>query len=622
MSQKYLAVSLLPFSALISANEIVSSSQTTAPADTMVVTASRFEEPISTVLAPVSILTRADLESMQAKSLVDALKTLPSIEIGQSGGRGQTASIFLRGTESNHVLVLVDGVRLPRTMMGSVDFNMLPLNSIERIEVIRGSGATIYGSDAIGGVINVITRNGIEQNRLSMGAGSQGSGHGSFGVTRQLSETLALQIGGGFEKTNGYNVLPQESASDAKHGFASKNVQARINYRPTAALEANISSRWYDNTVEYNDWGFIDQNHHFIPGDKKQGDVRAFSLGADLGYKQGAWLHQFQIELGEQQNYDFKFGTPKTESNLTSEIRQLYMSALSRYQVSNTISLTGGFDSHWEEYLKGNFISLDDIEDNPRKNIGVFALANWQWLEQGLLEASIRHDHNVQFGGNTTGQLAFGWQLSSNYRLFTSYGTAFKAPGFDVLYGFGGNTRLKPETAKNAEIGIEGETFNVSWSANLYHNQIDNMIVYSGYWPAGQNENIEQAEIRGIELLADFEVMGFYHQVILDLRDPQDKTKDEMLARRAKQVAKWRTSYTLGDLQLGTQYLYQSERLDYSGGEMLGSYSVWDLTAQYAVNPNTSMGMKLANAFDKSYETAGGYPAAARTIYFNLNLTY
>ncbi|KXF82548.1 outer membrane vitamin B12 receptor BtuB [Enterovibrio coralii] len=580
--------------------------------DAMVVTASRFEQPVSTVLAPVSVLTRTDLEELQANSLVDALKTLPGIEIGQSGGRGQNASIFLRGTESRHVLVLVDGVRLPRTMLGTIDFNMLPLNTVERIEVIRGSGATVYGSDAIGGVINIITRNNAEATRFSMGGGSFGTASADLGVTRKLTDSLSMQLMGGMESVDGYNVRPSDENVGDKHGFESKNVSLRLSYVPSENWNSNVIGRWYQNEVEYDSYG-----------SKQKLWVESSAISADSGYTSGKWNTLARLEVGQQKNYDFADGLTPSADNLNSEIRQIYSSLTSRYQARDNLAVTTGVDLTLEKYLDGNFISIDSIEDNPRQNIGVFGLVNWNITDSILLEASSRYDDNDQFGDNTTSMVAAGWTINEDYRLFASYGTAFKAPGFDKLYGWGGNAKLKPEESENIEVGLEGTTYNVGWSLNGYINTIDNLII-SRKDSSGEyvNENVEEARIKGIELTADFDLGPVYNQVSLELRDPKDLSKNEQLARRAKEVAKWRTSVWLGDVLLGTQFMYQGERPNFSGGGMLDAYSVWDLTAQYDISNNITLGGKVANLFDEEYETAGDYPAAERAFYVNLNFAY
>ena len=610
MSRKYFALSALPL-AIAAHAHASNSSIPPISEDTLVITASKFEQLLSSVLAPMSVITRDDLAQMQTETLTDALKTLPGIEIGQSGGRGQSASIFLRGTESNHVLVMIDGVRLPRTMMGTVDFNMLPLNMIEQIEVIRGSGATIYGSDAIGGVINIITRNDQEQTRFGLRFGSFDHGEASLGLTRKLNDDWSIQIATGFEHGEGYNVHPEYAAPDTTHGYDGKNLTVRLGFDDSARNRINLVGTWYQNQLAYDSFG-----------EKKMSFVESAQVAGDWTYTHGEKQSQLKLSLGRQENYDHLATDPKNAAALTSEIQQMYASFNSRIQLSEPFSIVGGLDWTSERYLAGSFIDVSRIADNPRDNLGIYGLSHWAFAPSWQLEASVRHDQNDQFGGNQTGLLALGWDLTGSHRLFASIGNAFKAPGFDALYGTGGNLALQPEKSTNVEIGLEGQNFDIGWSVNAYFNQIDDLIVYTGTWPDGRNENIDKAEIRGLELMADFDLGPTYHQVSLELKDPMDVGKNEVLARRAKQSAKWQTSYVVGDLTLTGQYQYQSERLDYSGGEMLPSYSLFDAGAQYQMSSHTSVGLKLNNVLDQSYETAGGYPAPERNVMLNIDFVY
>nr|WP_086939293.1 TonB-dependent receptor [Thaumasiovibrio occultus] len=610
MSKKIAVAGMLPFA--VFAQQTPSSSVD----ETLVVTASRFEQPISTVLAPISVVDREEIELMQAKSLVDVLKRLPGIEIGQNGGRGQLASIFLRGTESDHVLVLVDGVRVPRAMLGSIDFNMLPVNTIERVELIRGSGATVYGSDAIGGVINIITTSDSDSGYLSIGAGNREYQQLNAGVTSRINDAVLIQANAGYESTEGYNVKPSATNEGDKHGFDGKNASIRLGFSPSAQWQGNLSGRWYQNEVGYDKWGtkaflFVENN----------------SIGADSTYKGDRTSVTLRLNLSQQENYDYAPGEVKSDANLTSDIRQLTGGFSARYLASSNLTLTGGLDLRAEEYRAGSFIQSSIIEDNPRRNIAAYGIGAWQVAPSFLIEASLRRDENEQFGGNTTGLVSAGWDFVSGYRVTASAGTAFKAPGFDTLYGYGGNPDLKPEESKNFEIGFEGNTAGVHWTVSRYLNQIDNLITCaaaptpSNPWNCN-NENIEEASIDGVEFTADVNVGNLNNYFVVEFKDPQDKTRDEVLARRAKRVFKWQTAYWLGDFQFGSSYLYQSERLNFSGGDMLGSYSVWDFTAQYDFSADFSLRARLANAFDKEYETAGGYPAQGRSYYLNLDYRF
>ncbi|MGL5249856.1 MAG: TonB-dependent receptor domain-containing protein, partial [Enterovibrio sp.] len=539
-------------------------------------------------------------------------KTVPSLEISQSGSRGQLASIFMRGTNSNHVLVLVDGVRLPRSMLGTVDFNMLPLNAVERIEVIRGSGATIYGSDAVGGVINIITRSDEPSAFVAAGAGSMASSQASAGITTALSDFVTMQLQGGYDKTDGYNVQPHVAPLDDLHGFKGKNMSLRFALTPRENWRANLSGNWYQNQIGYANFD----------GQKKNGWVQNRNLSADVSWQQGRWNTLARVDKSWQENYDYFATQPRDESALTSKISQLFASMASRYDYSETLSVTAGSDFLQEEYLRGSLLDSAAIDDNPRKNLGTFVLAHWQFVPQAQLETSVRYDRNQQYGGNFSQQVAMGWELLDAYQVRASYGNAFKAPSFDKLYGFGGNSRLDPEESQQVELGVDGATAGVSWRVNGYFNKIDNLIMSVNSASGWVNKNIDKAQITGLELEADFSLGGLANQMSLELRDPKDLNTNEQLARRAKTVAKWQSSYQIGDVTLGAQYAYQGKRPDYAGGPILLSHSVWDVSASYAASAHVTLQGKVSNLFDKRYETAGTYPAEARAVYANVQLTF
>lgn len=606
MSYNYLAAAALPLAALAHAENTVHLGEMT------VTTASLFTQPISSVLAPMTLVTREQIRALAAVTLTDVLKTIPSLEIAQSGGRGQLASIFMRGTNSSHVLVLVDGVRLPRAMLGTIDFNMLPLNTVERIEVIRGSGATVYGSDAIGGVINIITRSDTPSAFLNAGAGSMASSQASAGLTTALGDFVTMQLQGGYDKTDGYNVQPDTAPLDDLHGFKGKNMSLRFALAPNDNLRANLAGSWYQNEIGYADFG----------GDKKMGWVQNYNISGDVSLLQGRWNTMARVNKSWQENYDYLATKVRDDGSLTAEISTLFASVASRYTYSDTLSVTAGSDFLQEEYRRGSVLDSALIEDNPRENIGVFALAHWQFLPQAQLETSARYDNNQQYGGNWSEQIALGWQFLDDYQVRASYGNAFKAPSFDKLYGFGGNLRLDPEKSQQLELGVDGNTAGVSWRVNGYFNKIDNLITSVKGPASWVNQNIDKAQIKGLEFEADFALGGLANQMSFELRDPKDLSKNEQLARRAKTVAKWQSSYQIGDVTLGTQYAYQGKRPDYAGGPTLLSHSVWDLSATYAASPNVTVQGKVSNLFDKRYETAGSYPAEERTVHANVQLTF
>ncbi|OOE89101.1 TonB-dependent receptor domain-containing protein [Salinivibrio sp. AR640] len=594
------AASLLPASAWAEQNT-----------ETVVVTASRFAQSDASVLQSAAILTRQDIARLQARSLVDVLRSVPSIEIAQNGGRGQIASIFMRGTESDHSLVLIDGVRMASSITGSVDFNQIPVNSIERIEVIRGARATLYGSSAIGGVINIITKTDKERANVSVTMGSLDHHAINGAWATKLGDKGHFSGIAGYESNDGYNVHPKASNRGDQHGFTGRNTQLGYNYQWNAAWSADITGRWYQNEYDYDNFGSL-----------KHGWLESQALASTLNYRSDAWSATLSAEISQQENYDYSLGSDR-KNNKTSDVEQVTTSLGLQYQATNDWLLGGGVDYRQDTFNEGSLITNpNDIAINPRDNLGTYLLTQFSPVEALSIEASARSDDNEQYGQHTTWQTSAGFAIEEGYQLVASYGTAFKAPGLTELYGWGGNATLKPEESSNTEFALRGVTADVDWSLTGYINRIDNLIQYAGSYPNGQNQNVGEAKIEGVEFIANFDVHSLNNRISLEYKDPKNEKTGEQLARRAKRIAKWDASYQWERLQLGTQWQYQSERLDYPDGKMLGSYSLWTVTASYQATDNLTVKGKVDNVFDKEYETAGGYPAAERGYFMTLDYQY
>ncbi|KKA44951.1 TonB-dependent receptor domain-containing protein [Salinivibrio sp. KP-1] len=577
--------------------------------ETVVVTASRFAQSDASVLQSATILTRQDIARLQARSLVDVLRTVPSIEIAQSGGRGQIASIFMRGTESDHSLVLIDGMRMASSIKGSVDFNQIPVNSIERIEIIRGARATLYGSSAIGGVINIITKTNKERANVSATVGSLDHHAVSGAWATTLGDNGHFSGIAGYESNDGYNVHPTASNRGDQHGFTGRNAQLGYSHRWNTFWSADVTGRWYQNEYDYDNFGSL-----------KHGWLESQALASTLNYRSDAWRATLSAEISQQENFDYRPGSDR-KNNKTSDVEQVSTSLGLQYQATEDWLLGGGVDYRQDTFNEGSLITNpDDIAINPRDNLGTYLLTQFSPVEALSIEASARSDDNEQYGQHATWQTSAGLAIAEGYQLVASYGTAFKAPSLTELYGWGGNATLKPEESSNTELSLRGATADVDWSLTGYINNIDNMIDWDA--EAKKNRNIGEVTIKGIELIANFDVASLHNQLSLAYKDPKKDNTGEQLARRAKRVAKWDASYQWERLQLGTQWQYQGDRLDYSGGEMLGSYSLWSVTASYQATDNLTVKGKVDNVFDKEYETAGGYPAAERAYFMTLDYQY
>ncbi|WP_421272107.1 TonB-dependent receptor domain-containing protein [Aeromonas taiwanensis] len=600
MSKTLLAAALLPTAAF--------AQQMTIPVNpTMVVTANRVEQPASTVLAPVMVIERAEIEARQVQSLPDLLKTLPGVQITTLGGRGHVSSLFIRGTNSNHSLVLMNGRPVAAMVAGTPDLSQIPLDNIERIEYIRGPRAAVYGANAIGGVINLISKtsakNGSETH-LKGGVGSHGYGQGQVRTVQALGEQTDMNLLVGYERTDGFDVVAGAQQPD-RDGFDSLNGQFGLNHAFNDAWSADFNAQGYDNQTEMDD--------PYMSSDQSR--VQAFQYDGGLKYQSGALSSRLEASYGENKLKSW------WESNGESSAEPIH-TGLTRFSWINNwngvegLSLTGGAD--WQqEQMKSDSRSYGQSFNAPdRDNTGLFAVASYRW--QALLgELSGRTDDNDQYGRNNTWSAAAGLDINENHNIRLSYGTAFKAPTFlDLYYPGYENPDLKPEESKNLELDFSGRYTAWDWSVNLYHNEIENLISCQSAFSTCKPGNTD-AEIRGVEVALGLETGPLHHDLSFDYTKTEDKNEgDQQLLRRAKQKASWLTQAQLGPVDLSTELLYVGKRDDKNFSSfpaervVLGSYTLVNLGASYEVLPQLTLGGRIDNLFDRDYVPAYGYAAA------------
>lgn len=607
MSKTLLAAALLPTAAF---------AQTTIPVNpTLVITANRVEQPISSVLAPVVVIDRAEIESRQVQSLPALLKTLPGVQITTLGGRGHMSSLFIRGTNSNHSLVLMNGRPIAAMVAGTPDLSQIPLGNIERIEYIRGPRAAVYGSDAIGGVINLITKtsakNGSETH-LKGGAGSNGYGQGELRTVQSLGQKTDMNMLIGYERTDGFDIKAQDGSTPIqpdRDGFAGLNGQIGLNHRFNDAWSADINAQGYNNLTD------IDGGEDWLaPGvpSSDQSRVQAFQYDGGLKFQSKDLISRFEASYGENKLKNW------LESN-GEETGQPIHTGLTRLSWINSwsgiegVSLTGGADWQREEMKSDSRGSNKAFNAPDRDNTGLFAVGSYRW--QALLwELSGRTDDNQQYGRHNTWSAASGLDIDENHNVRLSYGTGFKAPTFlDLYYPGYENPDLKPEESKNLELDFSGRYTAWDWSVNLYRNQIQNLISCQSAFSSCKPDNTD-AEIRGVEVALGLETGPLHHDLSFDYTKTEDKNDgDQPLLRRAKQKASWLTQAQLGPVDLSTELLYVGQRDDKNFSSfpaarvVLSSYTLVNLGASYGVTPALTLGGRIDNLFDRDYVPAYGY---------------
>lgn len=574
--------------------------------DTVVVTANRFPQQERATLSSMDVISRRDIEQSQAKSLPDVLQRLTGVQISQNGGRGQLANLYVRGTGPSQVLVLMDGVRLARSAKSSVDFNQIPLSYVDHIEYVRGAKASLYGSEAIGGVINIITvaRSRQQATKINVGLGSLDYKQigGSTGIA--TSENGQLNMAVSHEADDGYNVHPVPGINDGdKHGFKSNNGLVGYTHDVTEQLSLFANGRLFKNTYQY-DSSF--GSHKYMEAEKED---QSWTLGGAFNGLQYRSLLQFNYQQQKQSDYQQKLG--KASSGATRDrVTQSVAKWSNSFEVHQGLTVAGGVD--WRQ---SGYKNLQINREYTRDNTAVYALVTSD-IERLRLQASGRIDDNEAFGQDETYNIAAGYRFIPELALRASYGTGIKAPNLYQLYDpTYGNTALTPEESKSYELGVYGRVYDLDWSVTGYDNKITNLLSYDPSTYVYKNID-GQSHIKGVEVEANFSTGIVDHQISVDIKSPKDKDGNQ-LVRRSRQMYKWNTTTHFDDIDWVVSYMWFSRRPTSTAHVDLASYALVNTSINYYVTNKVTLSGRIANLLDKEYATAAGYPAAERAYYMS-----
>ncbi|MEZ9949076.1 TonB-dependent receptor [Vibrio breoganii] len=563
--------------------------------ETIVVTANRFEQTQTSALASVSVVERDQIEQLQADSAYDVLKTFPGVQVVSQGTKASTSSIFIRGANSNQTLVLLDGVRLNTAAGGTTNtLGLIPAFAIERIELVRGPRAAVYGADAIGGVISITTKTqNSSVHELTLNGGSNNYHQESWRSSGELSDTTRGNFVVSNEGSKGYNITSQPTDND--YGYGSQFL--------TGAVTKQIDSNWsagFNGVYQNYDNQYVGNDPVSLPN--KQ-ETEAYIVSGNVDYDRENFNSNLQVNFSQETQSDGPDRTNSLQSVIESKRTSVLW--LNHYKGIENTDLIGGVDYSYEEAsnsgVSGGF-PVSDFDENTRNNTAVFVGGNVN-LDPVTLEANIRHDENSSYDGNTTWGTGLGWFITQEIQFTTSYGTAFRAPTFFDLYGFGGNKDLKPEESESFEVGFSGYHSWAFWSVTAYQTNTDNLIIWDS--SSFSLKNINEAEVKGIEVSVDFDTGPVNHVLTADWSDPEDKTTGEQLIRRAKQNYKWIAAYNYDALGMSLATIYVGERPDAT--KTLDSYITFDFAAQYAITSNLDAKFKVLNMLDEEYETSEGW---------------
>lgn len=576
-----------------------------AELDQVVITATRSEVTLSSLPASAIVINRDSIERMPGASVADLLRLHAGLDIAANGGPGAPMSLFLRGTESNHVLLLVDGIEMNPGSIGGPALQHIPLESIERIEIIKGPRSALYGSDAIGGVINVITRQS-DATRWSVAATA-----GSF-ATHELNAS-AFGAGDGWHwgidlgrhETDGF---PPRADSDIDRGYEREQLNARLGWRGER-FSAEARHWQSEGVIEY--LGFMLE--------PLSQDFTNTASSLDLRWSADQWAARLllgnSLDELEQREPDAFGGrdfvaTDRDTADLKLDAFHFDAHLLTLGLYTENTDVTAATYAAKE---KARALYLQDVFTGDRHSV----------------LATLRFNDYDNFGREFTWNLGWNRELNGSGSLFLAAGTAFRAPDATDRFGFGGNPGLEPEESASFEAGYRHAFSDThSLSIAVFRNDIDELIAFvdpdgfEGPEP-GANENIERARIEGVELVHEWSDAQWQWRLEASVQDPRDELTGSLLARRAKRSITASLVRNIGNVEIGIDGLARSERLDspYTG-EMLPGHGVLGASFRWFMHPDWSLGLRVENLTDRLYQTAAGYNTAERSYYLTLRYSH
>lgn len=562
-----------------------------SPGDTIVVTATRTEIPLADATVPVTIITREEIELSLATDLSELLRFEAGLDIGRNGGPGQATSVFLRGTESNHTLVLIDGVRMnPSTIGGAAIQNIAP-EMIERIEIVKGARSALFGTDAIGGVINIITRR-AEKSFLEAGAGA-----GSFASqSGQLSGGVrgaAGEIGANlnWQSTDGY---APRTDSDVKRGYdnLSANLYAT---RRFGANELSVRHWRGEGTVEYLDF---------------------FLSPVDQGFENAVTAIALDSRLTEQGNSKLilAFAKDEIQQNQTPDFVSSGRLSLD-WQYSHAFqnhTMTGGLLAVEENASSLSFGSEFD------EDTAIRALFIQDQISLGRHRGfvALRLTDHENFGNHMTWNAEYAIELNESLTLNLGIGHAFRAPDASDRFGFGGSPDLEPEVADERQVSLRyAPAGRHSLLLEFFANDIEDLIEFD--FQTFTLNNINEARIRGAQLGYEYNGENFSLRADVVKQKADNAITSERLLRRAEETATISYSQHLGTHRLGLSVRASGDREDF-GGITLPGYVVANLTGQLQLGEQWQLNARIENLLDTEYQTAANYRMQERSAFLEL----
>lgn len=581
--------------------------QTNDQAAEMLVTANRFSQLRTDTHTAHSIIDSAAIRRSAAQSLFDVLSTLPGIQLARTGVEGSQTSLFLRGSNSNHTLILLDGVRLNTATEGAARLENIPLDSIERIEVVRGPQSSLYGADAIGGVVQIFTRSDIPADGLAgelrLGSGTEQTHLASVALSGS-TESTSLHLNLAHRQTDGIPSLnaPVPSTEDAD--YQNQSASLRLNHQLDE--QHSIALNWQGSDAEKT-----------FDGGDSEADSQTIALSLHSTWSD-QWRSHLQISRFRDANITRSFG----EARSTTRRESLqWQHELSLAPDSNSVI---GLDIDQESLDYQNPGAV--LNQNSRDNYGLFAVHQQSWGDWSST-LSARHDDNEQFGDHQSGRLSLGRRLGDHTNLWMAAGTAYKAPTMLDLYvdfpdfWFFANPDLQPEKARNLELGFSTHWLETDLAVNVFRNDIRDLIGTDSSFTS--LANINRARIDGTEITANRDLFGWQTMLSLTWLDHENRDTGQRLVRRPDRMLNLQISRQFERLSVSLDWQATGSRsdldpVDYSRSRVAG-YGLLDSVISWQFSEQLSVQLKVGNVLDQHYEIVDGYNTLGRHALLTVN---
>ena len=598
--------------AVFAAFPVLAQNKTVQALSEVVVTANRSEQLLTDALPHTTVIARDVIERSQAVDLPTLLSSEAGFQFTQNGGRGTSSNLFLRGSASLGVLVLIDGVPMTKQdTTGSVSLEHIMLDQVERVEIVRGNVSAIYGSGAIGGVVQVFTRQGSGKPAgfVQLEAGSYGTTRAAAGISGQAGDTR-FSVGVGMHRTDGFssmNTTQYPNENPDADGYRNTNYSLALSHELAKGHTLGARAQGSDGQFDFDGGGFGSVTDVF----KGRNTSDTWSMYSHNQFT-SSWRSELTLSQGREKSiYDATLTAFPYDSEAVTHSRTVNW--------TNSVGMGNWLLTLGAENQQQAIDTHDSYASQLNRERSVTALFAGLsgTVDAHSVQVNVRQDQADGLDAQTTAYLGYGFNLTPAWKLIASASTAFNLPPLGYLYDpFSGNPQLKPETARSHELGLQWAQSGQVVRATVFSTRVLDMMLYD--FATYSFNNVSDASNKGLEVSYSGKLAGADLRASLTQQDPVNESTGGQLIRRAKTMASFGASLPWGAWTLGGDVRYTGERPDVPARPLLGAYTVANLTARYALTPELALTARIDNLFDSQYQTAYGYNQSGRAAYVGI----